>query len=135
MLKVLHFCEGNNKQNGHVCLIGINAPLRTDESFRNQEDENHHHDESPLEELPIDMVHDIPLEYLHLILYGGMKRLLMSWVQGTKRFKFSERDLKEISAKHQEAGLTKPSEIELFELLEGNRVSHISSENGAGRFA
>lgn len=73
---------GNSKRNGHVCLIGINATLRTDESFRNQYDQDHHHDNSPLEELPIDIVRDIPLEYLHLILYGCMKRLLNLWVQG-----------------------------------------------------
>lgn len=77
-----------NANAGHVCLIGTNAPLRTDESFRNQENEQHHHDDSPLEELQIDMIRDIPLEYLHLILYGVMKRLLTLWVNGTINFKF-----------------------------------------------
>ncbi len=101
--------KGSNK--GHVCLVGINAALRTDESFRNQEDDAHHHDTSPLEELRIDMVRDIPLEYLHLILYGAMKRLLTLWTQGTKHFKFSKEDMKQISEKHQRAGITKPSEI------------------------
>ncbi len=104
--------RGNTKKNaGHVCLIGTNAPLRTDESFRNQENPEHHHDHSPLEELSIDMVRDIPLEYLHLILYGAMKRLLTLWDDGTRHFKFTDADKLEISKKHMQAGYTKPTEI------------------------
>lgn len=99
------------KNAGHVCLLGTNAPLRTDESFRNKQNAEHHHDKSPLEELPIDMVRDIPLEYLHLILYGAMKRLLTLWVDGTINFKFTKADILEISKKHVQAGSTKPSEI------------------------
>lgn len=57
------------------------------------------------------MVRDIPLEYLHLILYGAMKRLLNLWVDGTKAFKFSNSDVLEISKKHVQAGYTKPTEI------------------------
>lgn len=80
---------------GRVCLVGTYAPLRTDESFRNQYNEEHHQGTSPLEELPIDMVRDIPLEYLHLILFRDMKRLLKGWMDGTQNFKFSERDIVE----------------------------------------
>lgn len=99
------------KNAGHVCLVGTNAPLRTNESFRHKENEKHHHDDSFLEELPIDIVRDIPLDYLHLILYGGMKRLLTLWVDGTCYFKFSKNDITEISRKHVRAGATKPIEI------------------------
>lgn len=103
--------KGNAAGKGHVCLVGTNAPLRTNESFRSQENKEHHHDKSPMEELPIDMVRDIPLEYLHLILYGIMKRLLKLWVYGTKYFKLSATVIDEISEKHKQAGGTKPSEI------------------------
>ncbi|KAG4075386.1 hypothetical protein HA402_007963, partial [Bradysia odoriphaga] len=96
---------------GHVCLVGTNAPLRTDNSFRSRENEEHHNGVSPLEELPIDMIRDIPLEYLHLVLYGIMKRLLTMWMEGTKNFKFSDSDISEISEKHIQANCTKPSEI------------------------
>lgn len=106
-----HATKLPKRNGGHVCLIGTNAPVRTDESFRNQENEQHHHDSSPLEELPIDMVLDIPLEYLHLILYGVMKRLLNLWVNGTKNFKFSKQDILGVSGKHMLAGGTKPIEI------------------------
>lgn len=104
--------NGKKKRNGgHVCLIGTNARLRTDESFRKQENPEHHHGSSPLEELPIDMVRDIPLEYLHLILYGAMKRLLNLWTEGTNDFKFSDVDITEVSKKHMQAGATKPTEL------------------------
>lgn len=100
-----------NKNTGHVCLIGTCAQRRTDESFRNQENQEHHRGCSPLEELPIDIVRDFPLEYLHLILLGMMKRLLLLWVNGTKNFKLSESRISEIPALHIEANRTKPSEI------------------------
>lgn len=96
-----------SKQSGHVCLLGTNAALRTDHSFRNQDNPEHHHDSSPLEELPIDMVRGIPLEYL----YGAMKRLLILWVDGTKNFKLTRSDIVQISRKHVRANDTKPSEI------------------------
>lgn len=106
-------CKKNEEKRGHVCLIGTNAPLRTNETFRTQANEEHHHDHSPLEELPIDMVRDFPLEYLHLILFGTMKKLLIHWTKGTKNFKtkFSARDITQISEKLVQAGHTKPSEI------------------------
>ncbi len=103
--------NAKSKKKGHVCLIGTNALRRTDESFRSKENEQHHHSDSPLEELPIDMIRDFPLEYLHLILNGVMKRLLTMWVKGTKNFKFSDSDISIVSQKHVAAGSTKPSEI------------------------
>lgn len=33
----------NKKKSGHVCLIRTDAPLRTDLSFRTQQQEEHHH--------------------------------------------------------------------------------------------
>lgn len=38
----------NPKQKGHVCLIGTDAPLRTDGSFRSQSQEEHHHGDNNL---------------------------------------------------------------------------------------
>lgn len=55
--------DDKNSNAGHVCLVATNATLRTDESFRNQENKEYHHNHSPLEELPIDMVLCIPLEF------------------------------------------------------------------------
>lgn len=97
----------------HVCLVETNAPLRTDESFRAQEQEEHHHSHSPFERLPIDMIRAFPLDYLHLVLLGVMKTLLCFWRKGTSKYttKFTSVDIKGISEKLERAAKSKPSDI------------------------
>lgn len=49
----------------------IDAPLRTDTSFRNREDPDHHNMDPVLEKLPIDMVKDfVVADSLHLLDLG-----------------------------------------------------------------
>lgn len=44
--------------------------------------DNHYNAASPLEELPsIDIITDFPLDYLHLVWLGVMKRLLKIWLE------------------------------------------------------
>lgn len=58
----------------------FDAPLRTDESFRRRQDERHHKYWSPLLLIEhLDMIYDIPLDYMHLVCLGVMKRLLEIW--------------------------------------------------------
>lgn len=57
-----------------------NARLRTDESFRNREDEHYHVSRSALEELPVDMVDQFPLEYLHPVCLGIVKKMIKLWI-------------------------------------------------------
>lgn len=52
--------EGTYLQN-RVALISINAPLRTDESFRNRKNDDYHKGNSPLELLPINIVDTVCL--------------------------------------------------------------------------
>ena len=57
-----------------------NAPLRTNSTFRNRKDPDHHNCTSPLEQLPINMVLCFPIaDALHLLDLGVMKKLLTSW--------------------------------------------------------
>ncbi|XP_060868148.1 uncharacterized protein LOC132943258 [Metopolophium dirhodum] len=67
-----------------MAYLDLNAPLRTDDSFRGKKDEFYHKDVSPLEELPIDMSSAVVLEYMHNICLGVMKRLLVFWIKGKK---------------------------------------------------
>ncbi|XP_022166117.1 uncharacterized protein LOC111030759, partial [Myzus persicae] len=67
-----------------MAYLDLNAPLRTDGSFREKKDEFYHKDESPLEELPIDMSSAVVLEYMHNICLGVMKRLIIFWIKGKK---------------------------------------------------
>lgn len=74
---------------------------RTDSSFRNRIDEDHHKGMSPLEKLPIDMVNDVPAsDVLHLIHLGIMKKLLVFWKNGKFKnveMRWSARDIDSIS--------------------------------------
>lgn len=62
----------------------INCAKRTNESFRNKIQEEHHVCQSILENLPIDMVNDFALDYLHLICLGVVKKLILFWLNGSK---------------------------------------------------
>lgn len=61
----------------------FDCPLRTNMSFRNECQEEHHKGTSILEEIhSLDMVQDFPNDYLHLILLGLQKTLLKIWTMG-----------------------------------------------------
>ncbi|CAN7988820.1 unnamed protein product [Ixodes hexagonus] len=67
---------------GRVAFLDMNCPLRTDLSFRQQHDAEHHKGESILFNLPINSAHDLPLDYMHLVLLGVVKKLLSLWTSG-----------------------------------------------------
>jgi hypothetical protein len=50
---------------GRVILNSISEPRRSDESFLRQLDKDHHITISPLTELPIGLVTNFPLDYMH----------------------------------------------------------------------
>jgi hypothetical protein len=60
----------------------LHATLRTDESFNTMEDEDHHKGHSPFADLPLGMVTQVPLDYMHLVCLGVMRRLLVLWLKG-----------------------------------------------------
>lgn len=55
----------------HMSFPRIDCTLRTNESFRNREDDDHHKFYSSIEKLPIDMVEQFPIaDSLHLLDLG-----------------------------------------------------------------
>ncbi|XP_076546679.1 uncharacterized protein LOC117610679 isoform X1 [Osmia lignaria lignaria] len=56
--------------------------LRSDESFKLRKQEEHHKITSNIEDLNIGMVTQFPLDYMHLVLLGVMKKLLQFWIKG-----------------------------------------------------
>jgi len=67
-----------------MAFLELNAPLRSNETFRNKLDEYYHKDESPLEELPINITSAVVLEYMHNICLGVVKKLIVFWTKGKK---------------------------------------------------
>lgn len=59
-----------------VTFPETNNILRTDDSFKNRTQIEHHTGDSILEKLSIGMISQIPLNYMHLVCLGVTKRLL-----------------------------------------------------------
>ena len=55
----------------------INADKRTDESFRNMQHSDHHRGRSPFTHLKLDMVRNFPIDYMHLVCLGVVKKFLL----------------------------------------------------------
>ncbi|XP_044222685.1 uncharacterized protein LOC122992804 [Thunnus albacares] len=72
--------------------------LRTDSSFSERTDEDHHH-EGPhgFSDLDIGMVIRFPLDYIHVACLGVMRRLLNIWLRGPLKFRFSSNLVDRIS--------------------------------------
>lgn len=70
--------------NHRMSYLDMDSPLRTDQSFRNKQDEYYHKDSSPLEDLPVNITSVVVLEYMHNICLGVMKKFILFWVKGKK---------------------------------------------------
>ena len=57
----------------------LNSAKRTDLSFKNKVQEDHHTGTSILETLDINMVTQMPYEYMHLVCLGTVRKLLSFW--------------------------------------------------------
>ncbi|XP_067204123.1 uncharacterized protein [Linepithema humile] len=78
-----------------MIFLGTNHRLRTDEEYIRMTDYDHHKGISPLSRLPMGMVTQVPVEYMHLVCIGIVKKLLNAWVTGKygKKTKLSGRNL------------------------------------------
>jgi len=63
--------------------------LRTNDTFKNRVHTEYHTGDSILEQLEIGMVSQIPLDYMHLVCLGVVKRLLQLWVKGSKNIRLT----------------------------------------------
>ena len=86
-----------------IVFLGTNHCLRTDEEYIQMTDCDHHKGISPLSQLPMGMVTQVPVEYMHLVCIGVVKKLLKAWVTGNygKKTKLSSRNL-ELTSKRLE---------------------------------
>ncbi|XP_050513733.1 uncharacterized protein LOC126889458 [Diabrotica virgifera virgifera] len=75
----------------------ILAPRRSDQSFLLKSDQNHHTGISPLEVLNIGLVSKFPIDSMHCLYLGVMKKLLLTWICGDLRVRLCGRDVTNIS--------------------------------------
>ncbi|XP_044578594.1 protein PFF0380w-like [Cotesia glomerata] len=61
---------------------GINYQCRSDEKYRNLTDVDHHINVSSISKLPINLVEQVPFEYMHLVCLGVTKKLVETVVFG-----------------------------------------------------
>jgi hypothetical protein len=91
-------CTQHGTYNGRVTFPQTNAPLRTNTSFRQQLNREHHTGYSPLCLLSLDMVSQFPTDYMHLICLGVVKKLVFLWVKGPLKTRIGPRVINDISS-------------------------------------
>lgn len=103
-----------DRRGRHMSYPRIHCARRTDNSFRNKVDEDHHKEDTPLIKLPIDLIQDIPIaDPLHLLDLGIMRKCLYGWCYGNYnyRMKLSATDVKNMSVMLEECNKSRPKEI------------------------
>lgn len=83
--------------NNRLTFPETNAELRTNTSFRNKSDKNFHKGTTLFENINIGLVSQIPLDGMHLVFLGVMKKLITFWMRGPKNIRFSDDEKKVIN--------------------------------------
>jgi len=90
--------EGSYVEN-RVVFPETESAVRTNESFRSRQQEDHHLGDSILEELQFNIVDQIPFEYMHLVCLGVTRKLLNLWLKGkVSKIRLPASKVREISS-------------------------------------
>uniref|UniRef100_A0A1Y1K7P0 DUF4806 domain-containing protein n=1 Tax=Photinus pyralis TaxID=7054 RepID=A0A1Y1K7P0_PHOPY len=93
-------CEQEGKYyNNRVIFLDTNATLRSDANFLNQVQEEHHKGVSILTELGIGLITSFPLDYMHLVCLGVMKKMIKLWMRGSLKFRWHSKKIETVSLK------------------------------------
>jgi len=92
-------CETEGEWHGKITFLDTNAQSRTDVRFDELSNEEHHLGPSALQSLPIGMVSQFPLDYMHLVCLGVMRRLLLCWLKGPLPTRLCARKVQQLSEK------------------------------------
>lgn len=100
----------NSKRSGVVCFSGTGPfQLRRDEDFLLDDDST---PQSILTKIPgFGLVSSVPLDYMHLVLLGVVKRLITLWLAGPLKVRLSARKICKLSKKLLKLRLTTPKEF------------------------
>lgn len=95
--------KGKHKNGRMLYRYEENETLHTDYSFSNRLCEKHHNEHvlSPLLELKLGLISQVPIDYMHLCCLGVMKKLLLLWKEGPLPHKIRPRQAAKISSRLQ----------------------------------
>lgn len=90
-------CTAEGSYADRVCFSPTAGVPRTDQSFRQQQDPDHHQGVSILTELPIDCIRNVPLDPMHLVYLGVARKLVNLWLSGPLSVRLGPLEREEIS--------------------------------------
>ncbi|CAG9763612.1 unnamed protein product [Ceutorhynchus assimilis] len=124
-------CQEGSYINNRICFTDIEFIKRSDEDFLLLRHEEHHTGTSILTNLPnFGLVSSFPLDPMHLIFLGVMKKLLVAlWCEGKPPYKLSSRNLSVMKPRGlNEVKRWKATEFRQFLLYTGPLVTKSSLE-------
>ena len=77
----------------------VDSAPRTDEVFSMYVDEGHHHGPHPFAGINVGLVSQFPLDYMHLVCLGVVRRLINLWLKGPLKFRLPSHLVGRISDK------------------------------------
>jgi len=82
-----------------VTFPECHAPERTDESFVEMRDQKHHSkdEQSPFLALSLGMVSQFPIDYMHLVCLGVMRKLVSLWLAGPLKTRLGRLSVEKIN--------------------------------------
>ncbi len=92
-------CEQHGEYAGRVIYPETAAALRTDASFALMSDKQHHIEQSPLAQISIGMVSQVPADYMHLVCLGNVRKLVFMWLKGPLKTRLGPRVILSLSEK------------------------------------
>lgn len=92
-------CTQSGKWLNKMTYPDVSAPKRTDTDFRLKINEEYHVGDCPLAELSVNLVSVFPLDYMHLVCLGVMRRLILAWVKGPLNARLPSKSVCKISDK------------------------------------
>jgi hypothetical protein len=106
-------CVVGKNINRRMSYFDINSRTRTDAQFRARRDEDHHTSATALIDIPnLDLINAFPIDYMHLVCLGVVKKLLKLWVKGKPgENKLSHHQVSQISSKLIQSRQLTPSEF------------------------
>ncbi|XP_055927964.1 uncharacterized protein LOC129959167 [Argiope bruennichi] len=89
-------CWQKGKWFSRMTFQDCNSPKRKDSDFlkfSDDDDNEHIRDKLPLLKLNLGLITQFPLDYMHLVCLGVMRKLLVSWIRGPLGIRLCSRDI------------------------------------------